>query len=1124
MADNTAPAPNQAASWDELSTKFKSVGINEVTDYEGYLTACYKSKGELRIEEWDLVADHLKRTLTGQSTNTQSQGQKKAAKPQEASKPDEIGFWYGDVTTDGQKAQFADEDRRLSALKEMLRHQWVKQHPGEDPFSDKAREEYFGNVTFTKDNSDPIHAWTTTYISAESAHDKQAKELLKKVDAVGYARYEQNEKTRVYPDAAHDPAYIKAVLSAKEQTKKAYDQSIAAKKPLSREQVEVFFANEQLVSLYEFVKEYPEKARAYSKTYTLIRHAASLQRAPDKSDLYTVIRSETLTPSLQIHERRRQGAKFLYAKMAVLEDLAKKDPARAEQFMKEREKYGIMAERIMSAPEADVDKEISRVKTVLETNPLSLHDAAVLEKLAPPVSPSATASSSDKPPLINPYGAIGAIAGTTINLKKFLKPPPSSASEESEIENVDEEYDGDQEYEDGYQERVPAEEEDGNSDESEEGGGGERGGHGEGENGGGSDEEGGGSGNNQKRKKSLYEQQNNLRRRYRQLKRNKGLVNKGTNMVKNAAKNAGKKAVSAAEKQAAKLATQAASRIVLTPHFWIGVLILLVIILFIALIIYLFSGSDENIDEKLPEVVIVKSGPTSVANGEKIAYTLYVEYPGPADNIIVMDEIPDGTKLVEEETTQPFTYNALEKSITWSLKDIQYGGGSNYVTGSREFPQDKFQEYGFPPPEEDAISMPGELLAKWQSGMASHALRASQITGVDAGILGMWPWLEGTNYNNYYDNCNDPNSRPYLSDADYDGNTPCPYLNWQVSYGVRPMETLDYIKSALEDMHPGKTAQEVGQGVIDRSFETDVITYPGSTFPSLTIDEILAGIERGVGPDAGKDDRQRRPSDEDQEMRGWIAILLKDEAIGTYVLAKVFEGRIGPSLADIMEGWSAYYNRQKVINYIYAMYKAGIGGDGTMFTPETITLTLQPEQSDLYIINQASARVLGARAIGEEEADLPDPENVPPNDENCQGFYAFFYMPEGYQKNFGDPLCSLRITNDVGTVVVDQEKIAQKLKELDSENAEKWLTVIIPCISQFQANNWLADDTELGKWGLFGMGSTNPPFGTGDGPNGSYDRGDVMWGKQIENAVKYNNDLKERGQIWEYWPEECRPT
>jgi hypothetical protein len=158
---------------------------------------------------------------------------------------------------------------------------------------------------------------------------------------------------------------------------------------------------------------------------------------------------------------------------------------------------------------------------------------------------------------------------------------------------------------------------------------------------------------------------------------------------------------------------------------------------------------------------------------------------------------------------------------------------------------------------------------------------------------------------------------------------------------------------------------------------------------------------------------------------------------------------------------------------------------------------------------------------------------LPANANTCSGKYTA-NMSSNYllKKNFGDPDCNMP----------DANAFATYLKQQDPANGAKWF-LVAQCESGYNPNAW-RDPNEIahtpdasGAWGLFQIGSSAimtpdslytsnrtatistsnvqqqpglpmPTWGHG----GSYDRGDVDWKTQVQNAIQL---LKSRG--WGYW-------
>ena len=134
------------------------------------------------------------------------------------------------------------------------------------------------------------------------------------------------------------------------------------------------------------------------------------------------------------------------------------------------------------------------------------------------------------------------------------------------------------------------------------------------------------------------------------------------------------------------------------------------------------------------------------------------------------------------------------------------------------------------------------------------------------------------------------------------------------------------------------------------------------------------------------------------------------------------------------------------------------------------------------------------------------PADHPGTDNDCSGKYTTGQYPTQYfaeTGNFVDPNCDY-----------SESQLLDRLRSLDPDNADYWFYRVVSCESRYNPNAFRhhieagEPDTPdpAGAWGLFQMGR---------GKNGSYDRGDVPWGEQIQNAVKYKDDVN--GGSFSYW-------
>jgi|SRR5579885_319078 len=207
---------------------------------------------------------------------------------------------------------------------------------------------------------------------------------------------------------------------------------------------------------------------------------------------------------------------------------------------------------------------------------------------------------------------------------------------------------------------------------------------------------------------------------------------------------------------------------------------------------------------------------------------------------------------------------------------------------------------------------------------------------------------------------------------------------------------------------------------------------------------------------------------------------------------------------------------------------------GTLSAPITIsfTFTVQPTAQNTYVYNLgATAEVLGSAGGG-------NIAYTPPNTNTCNGTYQKdfdLFAQYGFtQKNYGDPNCELASLQSAQAqdkiyqlVLQTEESMNKNNPDLAKKFAAIWYTIIIPGESGYDPDDW-APPTGVqqqldsgGAWGLFQMGSSTPAGKTpvqNDpstwGKNGFYDRGDVNWENQINNAVSYNHNL---GCTFWYW-------
>ncbi len=132
---------------------------------------------------------------------------------------------------------------------------------------------------------------------------------------------------------------------------------------------------------------------------------------------------------------------------------------------------------------------------------------------------------------------------------------------------------------------------------------------------------------------------------------------------------------------------------------------------------------------------------------------------------------------------------------------------------------------------------------------------------------------------------------------------------------------------------------------------------------------------------------------------------------------------------------------------------------------------------------------------------------VPPSAETCGGKYK---LTSSLRMNFGDPQCNF-----------NKDALYTQLQQEDPANADVWFNKVVPCESGYNPNAFadpiaVGTPDSAGAWGLYQMGSANPP-GTAPpapGKNGINDRGDVPWNVQTTNATTYGKRLSRLGAYW----------
>lgn len=173
----------------------------------------------------------------------------------------------------------------------------------------------------------------------------------------------------------------------------------------------------------------------------------------------------------------------------------------------------------------------------------------------------------------------------------------------------------------------------------------------------------------------------------------------------------------------------------------------------------------------------------------------------------------------------------------------------------------------------------------------------------------------------------------------------------------------------------------------------------------------------------------------------------------------------------------------------------------------TFSLVAYPTNDNITIKNQVFATSAGTPTPtgggGEETptANMCTSLNTP------AALYTNRYTGNAVTNvNFGDPTCDF-----AGNLAQRTDRLGQELNRLDPTNKSKWL-VIAEGESTLSPNAANPVSTSGTAWGLYQM---NPASKRAPSP---YDKGDVVWRKQIENAINYNNkELKPKGWTFCYW-------
>ncbi len=190
------------------------------------------------------------------------------------------------------------------------------------------------------------------------------------------------------------------------------------------------------------------------------------------------------------------------------------------------------------------------------------------------------------------------------------------------------------------------------------------------------------------------------------------------------------------------------------------------------------------------------------------------------------------------------------------------------------------KKYGFDTPK-DIRSIPSD---EWNRlvFMLPFAMRATAAydqryqQSVEPQMLLWWTHSEGIKGRINYSNC--ANNPPRSGYSYFTNIQNCPHASfWQLGYGNQ-FSVIYVLKNAFRDMHGDpndpKLVQQVGQWVLD--FDRSQGTVPrcggySCTFPAMTIDQIMSGIDTTTGVQTADN--------------WWASVLSRDPGINCYMIA-----------------------------------------------------------------------------------------------------------------------------------------------------------------------------------------------------------------------------------------------
>lgn len=189
-------------------------------------------------------------------------------------------------------------------------------------------------------------------------------------------------------------------------------------------------------------------------------------------------------------------------------------------------------------------------------------------------------------------------------------------------------------------------------------------------------------------------------------------------------------------------------------------------------------------------------------------------------------------------------------------------------------------KYGFDWPQ-GAQALPADERARL-AAMLPFALKGAAAydqrygASIEPELLVWWTHAEGIGGRINYSNCANYGTRPgtnYFSDIEN-----CPHASfWQLGYGNQ-FSVIYVLKNAFSDLYGDpsdtKLVQRVGQAVLDFDGRQGTVPTCGGyscTFPALSIDTIMAGIDQSDGALTSGN--------------WWASVLSRDPAINCYMIA-----------------------------------------------------------------------------------------------------------------------------------------------------------------------------------------------------------------------------------------------